>query len=68
MRVSVNGEAKEFSADVTVDVVVADTVDGAAHRGVAVALNGEVIPRSRWAETSLDEGDRLEVLRAIGGG
>lgn len=36
--------------------------------GVAVALNGEVVPRSRWAEASLAAGDELEVVGARQGG
>jgi sulfur carrier protein len=36
--------------------------------GIAVALNGEVVPRSAWSTTSLDDNDRLEVLGASQGG
>jgi sulfur carrier protein len=36
--------------------------------GVAVALNSEVVTRRRWSETTLTEGDRLEVIRATQGG
>lgn len=36
--------------------------------GTAVARNGEVVPRREWAATRLGEGDRLEVLDAVGGG
>lgn len=37
-------------------------------RGVAVALDGEVVPRGRWATTRLREGQAVEVLRAVQGG
>jgi sulfur carrier protein len=37
-------------------------------RGVAVALDGEVVTRSRWSDTELAEGARIEVVAAIGGG
>lgn len=37
-------------------------------RGVAVAVNGEVVPKAVWKETSLSESDQVEVLAAIGGG
>jgi sulfur carrier protein len=37
-------------------------------RGVAVALDGEVVPRGEWATTELREGQALEVLRAVQGG
>lgn len=36
--------------------------------GLAVAVNGEVIPRSLWAGTTLDQGDRVEILTAVAGG
>ena len=35
---------------------------------VAVAVNGEVVPRSRWAEAAIQDGDAVEVVRAVGGG
>jgi len=39
-----------------------------AERGVAVAVNGEVVPRSRWEAVALHDGDRVEVLTAAQGG
>ena len=36
--------------------------------GVAVALQGAVLPRSSWAERALAPGDRLEIIQAVGGG
>ena len=36
--------------------------------GMAVALNGEVVPRGQWADTPLNEGDRLDVFHAVAGG
>jgi len=41
---------------------------GAAAKGIAVALNGEVVPRSAWDVTDLRPGDRVEVLTAAQGG
>ena len=41
---------------------------GAAPRGIAVAVNGEVVPRSAWEATGLQPGDRVEVLTAAQGG
>jgi sulfur carrier protein len=37
-------------------------------RGIAVALNGSVVPRSAWGETALSPGDRIEIVRAMQGG
>lgn len=67
MNVKVNGSDSELAGGTTVLNVVEKTVDpnGA---GIAVALNGEVVSRSRWNDTELADGDRVEVLGAIGGG
>jgi sulfur carrier protein len=49
---------------------VADLVRELALEGkrIAVELNGEIVPRSRYAETRLADGDRLEIVGAVGGG
>lgn len=67
MRLTVNGEAMELDERPNVaDVVV--IVGARREKGTAVAVNGEVVPRGRWTDTSLSEGDRVEVLDAMGGG
>lgn len=67
MNVSVNGDAREVAQGATIEEVVRSLGAG-AELGVAVAVNGEVVPKKNWAEATLNEGDRVEVLRAIGGG
>jgi len=68
MRVLLNGEPRDLRDGAT----VADAVDasGASESGagVAVAVEGEVVPRSRWAQDALAEGQRVEVLQAVQGG
>lgn len=68
MNVTVNGQARELPAGATVASVVEllDVAPGA--RGVAVALDGEVVTRSRWPQTALAPGASVEVVAAIGGG
>jgi sulfur carrier protein len=66
MRVHVNGVARELTEAVTVQGLVAELT--AARRGVAVAVNGEVVPRSQWPVAALRAGDRVEVLTAAQGG
>jgi sulfur carrier protein len=68
MNITVNGEARELGAGATVASVVEmlDVASGA--RGVAVALNGEVVSRGRWADTQLSDGSTVEVVAAIQGG
>ncbi|WP_205325265.1 sulfur carrier protein ThiS [Glycomyces sp. YM15] len=63
MKIEVNGEAREGIATIT-DAVAAVT---GARRGIAVALNGEVVPRSEW-DRPLADGDAVEVLTATQGG
>ena len=68
MTVVVNGETVEIEGRVrVVDVLrhVNVRVDAA---GVAVARNGEVVPRSAWPTVELDAGDHIEVLHAVQGG
>lgn len=68
MRIVLNGNTEEIEDGSAVAVVVARVVEGDASRGVAVALNGEVVPKGEWAGRGLADGDRIEILRAIGGG
>ncbi|NGO71146.1 sulfur carrier protein ThiS [Streptomyces sp. SB3404] len=66
MTLSVNGEQRQVPAGLTLDRLVATLT--AAPTGVAAAVNEDVVPRSRWADTGLGEGDRVEVLTAVQGG
>jgi sulfur carrier protein len=68
MTVVVNGEPTEVAADTTVAVVLAALGHPPSGAGIAVARNGEVVPRAAWATTRLTSGDRLEVLAAAQGG
>lgn len=67
MNVIVNGAPSEMPAETTVAGLV-KTLGRDRGRGVAVAVNGEVVARGRWDATTLAEDDRVEVLTAIGGG
>ena len=62
-----NGVDRDVAAGWTVDDVVSSFVE-APERGVAVALDGDVVPRSEWCTTTLVEGQSVEVLRAVQGG
>jgi sulfur carrier protein len=66
IEVTLNGEPRSLHHGTTVDVVVAELDRGPA--GVAVAINGDVVPRSQWAATMLRANDRVEVLAAAQGG
>lgn len=66
MRVTVNGVPAQLAEDVTVADLVAERAGG--HDRVAVARNGDVVPRSSWTQTRLLDGDALEVLAPTAGG
>ena len=68
MNVTVNGESRELDAGATVASVVELLNASPGGRGVAVALDGEVVARARWPETKLSEGSLVEIVAAIGGG
>lgn len=66
MRIQLNGEAVELPEGLSVADLLA-RLDLAGRR-VAVELNLDIVPRSQHAATPLREGDRVEVVHAIGGG
>jgi sulfur carrier protein len=68
MTIVVNGSSRAFETGVTLADVVAGVRGDTSGKGVAAALNGEVVTRSEWPVTSLADGDRVEVLTASQGG
>ncbi len=65
MRVIVNGEAREINAS-SVDALLGELDYAGTH--FAVALNFDVLPKSRWAETPLKSGDEIEIITPRQGG
>ena len=66
VTVMLNGEPRSLDPGATLSTVVAQL--SRADSGIAVALNGSVVPRSAWAGTELAEADQVEVLTAVQGG
>ena len=66
MKVLLNGEPTELAPGTTVEAALERLA--LPHRGVAVAVDAEVVPRGEWQEHELSEGARVEVLNAIQGG
>ena len=65
--VTVNGEPRELGEAATIETAVR-AIGAPDGRGVAVALDGEVVPRGEWSSTTVREGQQVEVLRAVQGG
>ena len=69
MKLHINGEERNF-VDVPAEFTLLALVEklGMKPDRVAVELNRDIVARDRWAETSLNDGDRLEVVHFVGGG
>jgi sulfur carrier protein len=65
MRVTVNGEAREIAAQ-SVDALLRELEYEGTH--FAIALNFDVVPRSRWGQTPLKNGDEIEIITPRQGG
>ena len=68
MRVALNGTERDLAKGSTVADAAALVGVRAGDRGVAAALDGEVVPFGRWEATRIHEGARVEVVRAAAGG
>jgi sulfur carrier protein len=66
VRITLNGAPREFPAPLTFDQLLDELA--LAGRRLAVERNGEIVPRSRFPEARLADGDRIEVVVAVGGG
>ena len=65
--IRVNGESEPLGA-ATLEALIAEKAIDTGQRGIAVALNGAVVPRAVWRETPLRSGDSVEIVRARQGG
>jgi sulfur carrier protein len=68
MRVRVNGQDREVDAGTTVYGLLAELGLDPEQRGVAVAVDGEVVFRRHWQEMALQAGSLVEIVRAVAGG
>jgi sulfur carrier protein len=66
VRILLNGAPREVAANLSVGKLL--DAEGYAQRKVAVEVNREIVPRSLHAQHIVREGDRIEIVHAIGGG
>jgi sulfur carrier protein len=66
MRLQINGGEKEFRDGLSLADLIGEL--GMKADRVAVELNREIVSRAQWAETSLHDGDKLEIVHFVGGG
>ncbi|HET7893033.1 MAG TPA: sulfur carrier protein ThiS [Candidatus Sulfotelmatobacter sp.] len=67
MKLHINGEERDFPATPFTLAALVELLGMKPDR-VAVELNRDIVPRDRWLETQLKDGDRLEVVHFVGGG
>ena len=67
LEIRVNGQDVSATA-ATIAELLAEQAIEMGQRGIAVALNGSVVPRSAWGETALRPDDSVEIVRAMQGG
>ena len=66
MRITVNGQTQDVAPALTVAVLIEHLA--LSGKRIAIERNGEVVPKSLHASTLLSEGDKLEIIVAVGGG
>ena len=66
MDILLNGTPRTLAAAATLAALLES--EGLAGRRIAVEVNGEIVPRGRYGEHMLHEGDRIEIVHALGGG
>ena len=68
MKLQINGEEKTFDSPVPSTLAQLVEILGMKSDRVAVELNREIVPRNHWQQTSLKDGDQLELVHFVGGG
>ena len=66
MTIQINGEEHSLVLGLTLKALLQEL--GLSEEGVALAVNGQVLPKKNWASQVLSDGDRVEIVRAVGGG
>jgi sulfur carrier protein len=66
LNIIINGEARQFAAELTVAALTEQLA--LSGKRIAVERNGEIVPKSQHMSTRLVSGDRLEIVVAVGGG
>lgn len=66
MNIEINGESKAINSPTQLDQLIEQMVTDP--KGLAVAVNNTVIPRNNWADTPLNEADKVLLIRATQGG
>ncbi len=66
MQVRINGKGREIPGESTLEDLVHEL--SLSPQRIAIELNRNVVPRNHWSETTLNDGDRIEIVHFVGGG
>jgi sulfur carrier protein len=66
IRISLNGDSQEIPVETSINGLFSFL--DLSHKFIAVELNNEIVFRANWEKVKLSEGDKIELVRAIGGG
>ncbi|HYN54823.1 MAG TPA: sulfur carrier protein ThiS [Methylotenera sp.] len=67
IQLTINGKPRNFDAEIFSVASLVTMLDLEGKR-LAIECNGEIVPRSQFAQTQLEDGDKLEIVGAVGGG
>ena len=68
MQITLNGEEKNVGSGITIRDLLIDLAHDPDRRGIAVAVNAEIVVRANWSSTRLGSGDRVDIIAAVQGG
>jgi thiamine biosynthesis protein ThiS len=68
MKVKINGEEKVFDEELTLKELVEKELNSDEPKGVAAALNYNIVPKQKWNETKIKDNDEIEIVHAVQGG
>lgn len=68
MKIKINGESVEVIEKQNLSVLIKQRMNNDEPRGIAVALNDYIVPKSKWGETEVKENDNIEIVHAVQGG
>jgi len=66
MKITINGQKKQCGISCTLESLLDDL--GYTNKKIAVEINGEIVPRSQIRNKLVVDGDRIEIIKAVGGG
>lgn len=68
MQITLNGEDKSVESGISIQDLLIDLAHDPDRRGIAVAVNAEIVVRANWSSTRLGSGDRVDIIAAVQGG